>query len=108
MKKEEKTTTKEVQKSPKVTAKRAKDPEHREKQLISLAINCAEEQMRNGTASSAVITHFLKLATEEEKRKNEKLAEEIKMLKAKTEAIESAKKQEEFYAEVIETFKSYI
>lgn len=38
-------------------------PEAREKQLIALAIDVAEEQMRNGTASSQVISHFLKLGS---------------------------------------------
>lgn len=103
-----KTNNKETKTSTKPKIRRAKDPDQREKQLISLAIDCAEEQMRNGTASSAVITHFLKLGTEEYKNKNNKLLEENKMTKAKTEAIESTKRQEELYEKAIEAFKSYI
>ena len=38
-------------------------PEARENQLISLAIDLAEQQLRNGTASSQVITHYLKLGS---------------------------------------------
>lgn len=33
-------------------------PEAKENQMISLAMHCAEQQMRDGTASSQVITHF--------------------------------------------------
>lgn len=38
-------------------------PEARENQMISLAVDLAEQQLRDGTASSQVITHFLKLGT---------------------------------------------
>ena len=38
-------------------------PEARENQLIALAVNLAEKQLREGTASSQVITHYLKKST---------------------------------------------
>ena len=50
----------------------------------------AEEQLRNGTASSQIITHYLKLATVREQLEKENLKEDIKLKKAKTDAIESA------------------
>ena len=58
-------------------------PESRENQMIALAVDLAEKQLRDGTASSQVITHFLKLATVQEKLKNDKLVAENKLLKAK-------------------------
>ena len=54
---------KQTTKSPKETRKirPALSPEARENQLIDLAVNLAEQQLLDGTASSQVITHFLKL-----------------------------------------------
>lgn len=76
--------------------------------MISLAINLAEKQLQEGTASSQVITHYLKLGTQKEKLEREKLENEIKQLKAKTEVLESAKHTEELYAEAMAAFKSYL
>lgn len=92
----------------KPTRRRARDPRQRENQLISLATDAAEEQLRNGTASSAVITHFLKLGTEKYRYENEKLARESKMLEIKADAIESQKKSEDLYQEAIAAFRSYM
>ena len=82
-------------------------PEMRENQLISLAIDVAEEQLRNGTASSQVITHFLKLATTKEQLEREKLIKENKLLEAKTGALESAGRVEELYKNALDAFRSY-
>lgn len=81
--------------------------EGREKQMISLAIDCAEKQLREGTASSQVITHYLKLASTKNQLEMEKLKKENELLKAKTEAIKSAKSQEELYAKAIEAIRIY-
>ena len=59
-------------------------PEARENQLISLAVDLAEEQLRDKTASSQVITHFLKLGTTKAELEKEKLAKENELLRAKT------------------------
>ena len=40
-------------------------PEARELQMISLAVDLAERQLLEGTASSQVITHYLKLGSSE-------------------------------------------
>ena len=82
-------------------------PDSRENQLISLAVDCAEKQMREGTASSQVIVHYLKLGSSKERREREKLEEEIKLLRAKTEAMKSAKVVEELYTEAINAMKTY-
>lgn len=65
-------------------------PEAKENQMISLAMDCAERQMMEGTASSQVITHFLKLGSERERLEREKLEEENKLLRAKTKALEES------------------
>ena len=82
-------------------------PESRENQMISLAVDLAEEQLRNGTASSQVITHFLKLGTTMAKLEKEKLERENKLLDAKTEALESTKRVEELYLNALRAMKGY-
>lgn len=75
--------------------------------MISLAVDLAERQLREGTASAQVITHFLKLATTREQLEKEKLARENELLRAKTEALESAKRVEELYANALSAMKTY-
>ena len=87
--------------------RRAIDPESRENQMIAMATNLAEKQLRDGTASSQVICHYLKLGTMEKKLEMEKLQRENELLKAKTDALESMKNTEELYAEAIAAMKSY-
>lgn len=82
-------------------------PEARENQMISLAIDLAEEQLRDGTASSQVITHFLKLGTTKAELEKEKLAQENKLLQAKTENLQSMARMEELYAEAIKAMQNY-
>ena len=82
-------------------------PEARENQLISLATDLAEKQLQEGTASSQVITHYLKLGSTKERLEKEKLIEENKLLRAKTAAVESAERVEKLYAEAISAMKRY-
>ena len=81
--------------------------EAKENQMISLAMDLAMQQLQDGTASSQVITHYLKLGSTKEKLEREKLEEENKLLRAKTEALESSKRAEELYSEVIAAFNRY-
>lgn len=85
----------------------ALSPEAREKQMMSLAMDAAEQQLRDGTASSQVICHFLKLASSKEKLEKERLEEENKLLRAKAEAIKSAETSEEMYKNAIKAFTKY-
>lgn len=85
----------------------AATPEERENQLISLAFDRAEKQLRDGTASSQVITHFLKLGTVKNEIELEKLRRENELLAAKTSAIESAENVEKLYADAITAMKKY-
>lgn len=82
-------------------------PEARENQLIYLATDLAEKQLREGTASSQVITHYLKLGSTKEKLEREKLEEENKLLRAKTENLQSQKNVEEVYLKAINAMKRY-
>lgn len=89
------------------TNRSARTPEGRINQLISLAFDLAEIQLREGTASSQVITQFLKLADPKESLERDILAENKKLIKAKTTALESSAKTEELYAKAIAAMKSY-
>ena len=82
-------------------------PEGREDQLIAYAVDLAAQQLRNGTASSQVIVHYLKLGSLRERQEREKLEEEIKMLKAKTESIKADRERDVLYAQAIEAMRRY-
>lgn len=81
--------------------------DEREKQLISLAVGLAEQQIIDGTASSQVITHFLKLGSTKEKIQKDILEEEKKLIKARTESLESAKRVEELYTKALDAMRAY-
>lgn len=82
-------------------------PEARENQMISLAVDLAEKQLREGTASSQVITHFLKLGSSKEKLEKEILEKQKEMITAKTESLQSAKRVEELYSDAMNAFRKY-
>lgn len=85
----------------------ATTPEGRENQMIALAVDLAEKQMREGTASAQVISHYLKLGSSREKLEQERLAVENKLLEAKTEAIASQKRVEELYLDALRAMSTY-
>lgn len=85
----------------------ARTPDERENQLISLAVDLAEQQLRDGTARSQVITHFLKLGSTKERLERDMMEEQKKLLQAKTDAIASSKRVEELYEEAINAMKHY-
>lgn len=82
-------------------------PEARENQLIALAQDRAEEQLRNGTASSQLIVHYLRLATQKEMLERKQLEAKNELLAAKTEALKAAERTEELYAEAIRAMRDY-
>lgn len=82
-------------------------PEARESRMVALAIDLAEEQLRNGTASSQVITHYLKLGSTMEQEKKDIMREQKKLLEAKTEAIRSSKRIEELYSQALSVMRKY-
>lgn len=85
----------------------ARTIESRENQLVNLATSLAEKQLVAGTASSQVITHYLKLGTTNALLEKERLVRENELLKAKAEALSSHKKIEELYANAIIAMRSY-
>lgn len=85
----------------------ALSPEARENQMISLAVDLAEQQLRDGTASSQVITHFLKLGTTRAELEKEKLKRENKVLEAKAKAIESSEEIKVLYENALKAMRNY-
>lgn len=81
--------------------------EARENQAINLAYQVAEKQMREGTVSATVLTHFLKLATEKEKLEKEKLRSDLALANAKIAQIESQEELAEKYVAAMAALKEY-
>lgn len=82
-------------------------PEARENQLIYLATELAEKQLREGTASSQVITHYLKMGSTKERIEKEILEKQKELISAKTESLQSNKKIEELYNNAISAMRKY-
>lgn len=78
-----------------------------ENQMVELAMNLAKEQLKEGTASAQVITHFLKLGSSQARLETEKLRNENRLLDAKTESLKSHKKVEELYADALQAMRTY-
>lgn len=85
----------------------ATTPEAQETRMISLAEKLAESQMRDGSASAQVITHYLKLASSRERLEQERIAGEVKLQAAKIEAMGSTQRLEELYGNAMRAFSGY-
>lgn len=83
------------------------DPEARENLLVSYAYDLAEQRLLEGTASSQEVVHFLKLGSQKHQREMEKLTEENRLLKAKTEQMGSMKNIEDLYEKAIKAMRNY-
>lgn len=89
------------------TSRPALSPEARENQMIALAVDLAERQLREGTASSQVITHFLKLGTTRAELEKEKLRIENKKTEAQIKSIQSADEMKVLYENAIKAMRTY-
>ena len=85
----------------------ATTPEGRENQMIALAVDLAEKQLIDGTASSQVVTHFLKIGSTKEKIEKEILEKQKELIVAKTESIQSGKRIEELYINALNAMRTY-
>lgn len=87
--------------------RRGTTPESRERQLVALAVDLAEQQMRDGSASAQVITHFLKLGSSRETLEQKRLEYEIEMTKAKTAQIASQEQTEKLMQDAMAALTKY-
>jgi hypothetical protein len=85
----------------------ATTPEARELELAAAAYDLAEDQIRSGTASSQVITHFLKMGSTRERLEQQRMEHEIELMEVKKEQLEGQKRVEELYVSALEAMRSY-
>ena len=85
----------------------ARTVEGRQNQLINLAVEEAERRLKNGTASSQIITTLLKWASTKAELELEKLRTDIQLSKAKEKEIEEKSTSSKIYEEALEAFRSY-
>lgn len=85
----------------------ATTPEAREQQLIAAAVNLAEKQLSEGTASAQVITHYLKLGSSREQLEQEKIKQEVELARARVESMAAMARTEELMNEALNAFRSY-
>src|SRR3954454_802461 len=79
----------------------------RELQLSDAAFDLAEEQIRNGTASSQVITAAMKFGSTRERLEQERMRHEVELMEVKKEQLEGQKKVEELYVNALEAMRGY-
>lgn len=85
----------------------AATPEARENQLISLAVDLAEKQLREGTASNQVIVHYLRLGTKKAKLEEQMLEQKTELVAAQTENMKMAQRVEELYSQALAAMRVY-
>lgn len=93
--------------NPRPKLRPALNPDARENQLISLAIDLVEQRLRDGTASSQETTHFLKLASPKYKLEQKKLELDNELTAAKTKALADAKEIKVLYEEALKAMRRY-
>ena len=87
--------------------KPATTPEGRENQMVALAVDLAEKQLTEGTASAQVISHYLKLGSSREKLEQERLARENELLAEKAEAMRAQVRVEQLYLDALDAMRTY-
>lgn len=85
----------------------ASTPEQRENELISLAIDLAEQQLRDGTATPSVIVHYLKLGSSRGQLENQMLEKKTELVSAQADSVKSTARTEEMYEKAIEAMRIY-
>lgn len=85
----------------------ASTPEGRENEMIMLAYQEVERRIRDHTATSQELCHFLKMGSEKERLEREKLEVEMELQRVRADSIESGKYMEELYNNAIAAMKLY-
>lgn len=81
--------------------------EARENQICAQAMDLAEKKIRDGTASSQLICHFLKRTDPAERVKLDILEKQRDLIVAKTESIKAARRTEEAMQKAFDAMKRY-
>lgn len=85
----------------------ATSPERREQTIIGLAMDLAERQIREGTASAQVISHFIKAGSIREQLEQARLTQENMLTAAKIEQLASEARVESLYAKALQAMRAY-
>lgn len=85
----------------------ARTPDERENQLIEAAVDLAEKQLRDGSASAQVISHYLKLGSSRERLEQERLRGEVSLMNTKRELMESEKRTEQLMIDALNAMRGY-
>lgn len=85
----------------------AKTPDERESMLVSAAMDLAERQIAEGTASSQLLTHFAKLGSSRERLEQDRLRNENAVLRKKLETMEAAVDLKNLMEDALSAFKGY-
>jgi hypothetical protein len=75
--------------------------------MVSLAVELAEKQLREGTASAQVVTHFLKLGSSRDRLEQEKLRNENELTRAKIDSYANAEDMKELYSKAMQAMSAY-
>lgn len=85
----------------------ARTMEEREQILINYAMDLAEKQLLEGTASSQTINHFLQLGDSTRDLKTERIRQQTALYSTKVDAIKSSQQNEEKAMKAVEAMKRY-
>jgi transcription initiation factor IIF auxiliary subunit len=85
----------------------ALSPEAEENQMISLAMDLAKQQLQDGTASSQLITEFVKRGSTKARIEQEILEKQKELIEAKTQSLQSAQRIEELYSNALNAMRNY-
>jgi hypothetical protein len=75
--------------------------------MVALAVDLAEKQLREGTASAMVINHYLRLGTTRERLEQQKLERENELLRSRVDQIESQARTEELFGQALRAMRAY-
>lgn len=81
--------------------------EGRENQITALAVDLIEKQIREGTVSATVLSHYAKTSSSQHMLEMENLKKKNALLEAQVEAMGSQKETERLMGEAIKAFTSY-
>lgn len=85
----------------------AETPQGRENQLITLATDLVERRLRDGSATSQEVCHFLKMASPREQMERQKMEYEAQLLQARTENMANSERFGELAEKALKAFKQY-
>jgi hypothetical protein len=85
----------------------ARTPDERENQLVEAATDLAEKQLRDGSASAQVITHYLKLGSSRERLEQERLKGEVNLMRIKEEHMASEMRTEQLMRDALNAMRGY-